>query len=467
MISPDPRHSAHAGRSDFDVAGLDAPSFLRELHDALAHLRQLPFQASHPLATMLGTSHASHAPLTPQALRQALLDAIERLRPPPHVAPDALPWRRYRYLRLRYVEGAPLEQISAELGIGERQARREHRAALQELAAVLLERVAETSPSDSGSAPAQAASLGPLDATEPLRELSGDDLEIELTQVEAEQLPERIDLRSAVEDAIRLTERLASQRAVVVEHSLDAASPAVVASRTVLRQVLLNVLGYAINQVSPQRIHLSATATGRVVDLQIIVIGRQPNATGAPNAGLALSSPSLPTPLLVARRLIEAQDGILRVGDPSSGITTVHLQVLGTQATLVLLVDDNPDLVRLFRRYLRGEGFRIVHARNAIRAHQMAHELRPDVIILDLMMPVQDGWDLLHALQEDPTTATIPIIACSVLPERELALSLGATDFLAKPVTPESLRAALEPRHRRPDSSRAPAVLIDATEHPG
>ncbi len=464
MISPDPRHSAHVGRGAFGAANLDAASFLHELHDALAHLRQLPFQASHPLATMLGTSTASRAPLTPQALRQALLDAIERLRPPPHVAPDALPWRRYRYLRLRYVEGAPLEQISTELGIGERQARREHRAALQELAAVLLERVTEKSPADSGSSPAQAASLGPLDATEPFRELNGDDLQIELTQVEAEQLPEPIDLRSAVEDAIRLVGRLASQRAVVVEHSLDAATPTVVATRIVLRQVLLNVLGYAISQESTERIRLSATTRGRVVDLQIVVIGRQARATRTADLG-QLST--LPSPLLVARRLIEAQDGMLRVDDSSNSSTTVHLQVLGTQATLVLLVDDNPDLVRLFRRYLRGEGFRIVHARNAIRAHQMAHELRPDVIILDLMMPVQDGWDLLHALQEDPTTATIPIIACSVLPERELALSLGATDFLAKPVTPESLRAALEPRHARPDSTRAPTVLSDATEHPG
>jgi len=136
---------------------------------------------------------------------------------------------------------------------------------------------------------------------------------------------------------------------------------------------------------------------------------------------------------------------------------TARLYLLTSQASLVLVVDDNPDLIRLFRRYLHGEGFRLLQARNAIRARQLARTLGPDVIVLDLMMPAQDGWDFFQSMRDDPTTAAIPVVACSVLPERELALSLQASDFLAKPVTPESLRKALEPYRRTSRSDSSPS----------
>jgi len=149
---------------------------------------------------------------------------------------------------------------------------------------------------------------------------------------------------------------------------------------------------------------------------------------------------------------------------PAGGIAA-FLLLPTAEATVVLVVDDNPDLVRLFHRYLRGRGFRLIQATNAIRARDLARAIRPDVITLDLMMPVQDGWDLLRLLRDDVVTAAIPIIACSILPERELALSLGASSFLAKPVTPESLLLALEP-HRRASHAEARVSRI-AGAHPG
>ncbi|MGH2458214.1 MAG: hypothetical protein ACRDIY_05035, partial [Chloroflexota bacterium] len=77
----------------------DTDALVRELHDALVHLRDLPIQGTHRLGTLIGQP----TPLAPMSLRQLLLDAIERLRPPSYVAAGAPRWRRYRYLRLRYV----------------------------------------------------------------------------------------------------------------------------------------------------------------------------------------------------------------------------------------------------------------------------------------------------------------------------------------------------------------------------
>jgi hypothetical protein len=63
-------------------------------------------------------------------------------------------------------------------------------------------------------------------------------------------------------------------------------------------------------------------------------------------------------------------------------------------------------------------------------------ETQPDVITLDVMMPNMDGWQVLRALAQNPATAKIPVVVCSVLREPEVALSLGARAYLKKPIDP-------------------------------
>ena len=109
----------------------------------------------------------------------------------------------------------------------------------------------------------------------------------------------------------------------------------------------------------------------------------------------------------------------------------------------VLVVDDNEDVLELFQRYLSPHQYRVVTAQTAEKALGLAVRLRPDTITLDLMMPEQDGWDLLQALLNRADTCHIPIIVCSVLKQKELALSLGATAFLKKPVTEQELLSTL------------------------
>lgn len=70
-------------------------------------------------------------------------------------------------------------------------------------------------------------------------------------------------------------------------------------------------------------------------------------------------------------------------------------------------------------------------------------EEKPDAIILDVMLPSADGYEALQTLRSDPITASIPVVVCTVLKQRDLALALGATDFLAKPATQGALLAAL------------------------
>jgi CheY-like chemotaxis protein len=110
----------------------------------------------------------------------------------------------------------------------------------------------------------------------------------------------------------------------------------------------------------------------------------------------------------------------------------------------VLVVDDNPDMAHLYRRYLGGTRYSLQHVNLGASAQEAIELYHPDVVVLDVMLPDIDGWELLTRLHEHPTTRTLPVIICSVMPERQLALALGARYFLAKPVTRAAFIAALD-----------------------
>ena len=113
------------------------------------------------------------------------------------------------------------------------------------------------------------------------------------------------------------------------------------------------------------------------------------------------------------------------------------------QAT-VLVIDDNADALQLFQRYLSGSRYRFTGAQDAHRGLALAEELVPQVIVLDVMLSKEDGWTLLGQLREHPRTRGIPVIVCTILSQEQLALALGAADFMRKPVSRTELLSALD-----------------------
>jgi signal transduction histidine kinase/DNA-binding response OmpR family regulator len=104
-----------------------------------------------------------------------------------------------------------------------------------------------------------------------------------------------------------------------------------------------------------------------------------------------------------------------------------------------LVVDDDESTRQLVRLELEPYGFTIVEAPDGARAIEAARRCRPDVIVLDVLMPRLDGWATLKALKESPDTRTIPVVIHSVVDNRARGLSLGALDYLVKPVQPGRL----------------------------
>jgi CheY-like chemotaxis protein len=134
--------------------------------------------------------------------------------------------------------------------------------------------------------------------------------------------------------------------------------------------------------------------------------------------------------------------------DAASSVVVLALPAV--QLATVLLVDDNPDTLRLFRRYLAGGSFRPIEAADGRQAIALARQARPRAIVLDVMLPSQDGWEILQSLRSDLVTQGIPVVMCSVLRQSDLALALGASAYLSKPITRDALLLTLRRVLARP-----------------
>ena len=117
---------------------------------------------------------------------------------------------------------------------------------------------------------------------------------------------------------------------------------------------------------------------------------------------------------------------------------------------LVLVIDDDQDQRTLMTRFLHREGFRARTAPDGRTGLAMARELKPRAILLDVMMPGIDGWSVLSALKSDPELSAIPVVMVTFVEHRALAASLGATDYVLKPVRWERFKAVMD-RFRPPE----------------
>jgi len=431
---------------------VDQEIFSRYVQGCLSHLHDLAFLETHPLGKLVLEADTQQRG---EALRAVLLDAIGRLEPIGLIqAPTSPEWRRYRYLRLHYEEGLSLHEAARQLGISPRQASRDQQEAVQTLASVLWARhvrLREGSRGDEdGRLPAATAEPSGSDWQPAL-----DEELIHLAMVPAGGQTGPVELKETAQGVLATIARFAEERGVSLELALsDTVSPVMV-SRTVLRHALFNLLSCAIELEGNSRIVISNADTSRGVELRLDVRRRQGRPPGkSRRTSDAARGEAL---LLAGRRLLETQGGTAELRRRPDGNLTIDVVLLPVQMVNVLVVDDNPDVVGLFRRYLRQTSYRLIQAGTAETALKLAVELKPDIITLDLMMPSQDGWEILQQLRGSEATRDIPIVVCSVLPENGVALSLGVAGFVGKPVTRASLLAALERCLRKPRPGARPS----------
>lgn len=130
-----------------------------------------------------------------------------------------------------------------------------------------------------------------------------------------------------------------------------------------------------------------------------------------------------------------------------------------TERKVVLAIDDDPQVIALYERYLQPRGYQVVALTDPSRAKARALELKPFAITLDIMMPGIDGWQVLGDLKNDPGTSDIPVVICSIIEQQERGFSLGAAEYLLKPILEDDLVAALD--RLNADGSIQQVLIID------
>ncbi len=123
----------------------------------------------------------------------------------------------------------------------------------------------------------------------------------------------------------------------------------------------------------------------------------------------------------------------------------------------IILVDDDPSIVELFHDILEGHGYQVTTFQRGWEALQAVSREHPDLIILDIMMPRVNGYEVCQILKENPKTKSIPVIFLTALSHQEalrLAAEGGADDFLVKPCTPDRLIRHVE-RHLKVKGAEA------------
>jgi signal transduction histidine kinase/DNA-binding response OmpR family regulator len=107
--------------------------------------------------------------------------------------------------------------------------------------------------------------------------------------------------------------------------------------------------------------------------------------------------------------------------------------------TTVLVIDDDPEAQEIIERSLRRDGISVITAATGEEGLRIAHEIQPAAITLDVMMPDMDGWSVLRALKADPHLCKVPVILLTMVDDKTRGYSLGATDYLTKPIDREQL----------------------------
>ena len=264
---------------------------------------------------------------------------------------------------------------------------------------------------------------------------------------------------------------LAEKKSQTLTVDVADALPRLVADPVRLKQVLINLLSNA-NKFTPEggSITLSCrladqdtmlfsvtdTGIGIKAEDQTIIFEefRQSSDVSAgeiEGTGLGLA---------ISKRLIEMHGGSIWIeSEYGTGSTFSFLIPIGvpekpepemfgetterSKSKTAFVVDDDHQFSSILAHYLRQEGYAPIQHYTGADVIECVLELRPDIITLDILLPDQDGWEIIRNLRSNPQTKNIPILVISAIQEGELALSLGATDYLVKPVRRKDVRNLL------------------------
>ena len=295
---------------------------------------------------------------------------------------------------------------------------------------------------------------------------------LDLSKVEAGQMtlePTQFSLQEALGHGLALVRERAARHGIRLSLEVAPDVGPVHADELRIKQVIVNLLSNAVKftpdggrvevrariEESQVLVTVADTGTGvaagdreRIFD-SFQQAGRRASTTEGTGLGLTLS-----------KRIVELHGGRIWVDSELGVGSTFGFAIpAGAPATsagaaiddpgradgerTVVVIDDDRRSIDLLTVYAEAAGLRVVSADDGQRGIELIRGLQPAIVVLDILLPGLDGWQVLESLKADPATAAIPVVIVSILDDRGRGLALGAAEYLVKPVSREGVLDAL------------------------
>ncbi|HEX6271054.1 MAG TPA: GAF domain-containing protein [Anaerolineales bacterium] len=285
---------------------------------------------------------------------------------------------------------------------------------------------------------------------------------------------------SALIDLCANTAQPLLKPSVILEKQVDESLNIIYSDQDKIRQIILNLLSNAAKFTHEGRITLAARQAGENLRVSVSDTGIGISAEALPRIFKEFQQADTSTTrqyggtglgLSISRNLARLLGGDLNVeselGKGSTFTLVIPIQygyrpavspvdrepapvqeaVLhpepGSVKKRILVIDDDPDAVYLLQENLAQQEFEIIGARNGPEGMRLAREGQPQAILLDIVMPGADGWQVLHDLKASPATSNIPVVFLTIVDKKALGLQLGAAAYLLKPLDPVEVRDTL------------------------
>lgn len=403
-------------------------NFIRELRFAYNHLYDWAVLRKSSLITLFDLQNDKDSSAS---LRNILRDAIESIKPQGEKNQKLKSWRIYQLLYTRYIEQLSQSETAYDLGLSLRHLRREETLALETVGLFLwdhyhLEKkwygVSQISPNlDQGTA---------IEITTP-------DHYSELEWLQQSIPYEPVQIQDLIQEILHLDDATIRKQMVHIESNLSEKLPPVITKRTTIRQALLSIVNTIINIIPEGTLEFNAEI--QASELSLIIEG----------FGVSeINPPVFPDEekTTVLYQLVELSGGKLTInskGQEDSQIAAI-ISLPVKDMVKVMVVDDNRDTLQFIARCLSGTQYLLIPAHEPDRAVEIAIANQPQIIILDVMLPKIDGWELLDNFRHHPALRDIPVVIFSIVAQDQLAKDLGALAFLKKPVSRDDLLAFLD-----------------------
>ena len=322
---------------------------------------------------------------------------------------------------------------------------------------------------------------------------------LDLSKIEAGKMElnfEDVEVEPIIKGVMATALALVKDKPVELRQDLEEDLPIVWADPTRIRQIILNLVSNACKFTEEGMVTLQAKSDDKNLMISVIDTGigipedqrdgifeeftQVDASTTRKVGGTGLGLP-------ISRHFVELHKGQIWVEaalergaifkftlplnpddagvDPLDTLIVEEPFSLEGQNKTIVAIDDDPDVVNMYERYLEAQGYTVVGITNGENIIKQIKALNPAAILLDILMPPnKDGWSIIQELKKDVDTENIPVIICSMLSEQKRGFSLGAADYLTKPITEDDLLKALLHLENREKEQVKVAVIDDEAD---